>query len=62
MGFKIKDIDDTTKNFLNQIFSSVRSTPSKTGRKIVFNGSDLTKKIKERVSNNLSLNNSFTDL
>lgn len=30
---KVKDIDDNTKNFVNQIFSSVKVTPTKDGKK-----------------------------
>ncbi len=32
VSFKLKDIDDKTKSFINQIFSSARGTPSKTTR------------------------------
>lgn len=38
VNFKIKEIDDKTKNFLNQIFSSACGTPVRTShKKITFN-------------------------
>jgi len=41
VAFKIKDLDDKTTNFLNQIFSSTRGTPTKSTKKIAFNTNNL---------------------
>lgn len=46
VSIKIKDIDDKTKNFLNQIFSSAKATPSKTKKITLINTKQLQKKIK----------------
>ncbi len=40
VSFKLKDIDDKTKSFINQIFSSARGTPSKTTKKLTFNANN----------------------
>jgi hypothetical protein len=38
VSYKIKDMDDKTKNFLNQILlNSGRNTPTKSAKKIMFN-------------------------
>jgi hypothetical protein len=47
VAFKIKDIDDKTKNVLNQIFSSASTTPGASKIKIGFNlknGTKISKK------------------
>ncbi len=43
ISFKIKDMDDKTKNVLNQIFSSASTTPGASKIKIGFNMKNGTK-------------------